>query len=47
MKTKIDWSGRSHFYNKEEKKYLLKVIDKADPLTQGTQIKKFESGLRK
>ena len=47
MKTKIDWSGRSHFYNKEEKKYLLKVIDKADPLTQGTQLKKFENGLRK
>lgn len=46
MKIKIDWSGRSHNYSRQEKKYLLKVIDKADPLTQGNELIKFENRLK-
>tara|TARA_B100000886_G_C20421800_1_gene491974 strand:- start:186 stop:1364 length:1179 start_codon:yes stop_codon:yes gene_type:complete len=40
---KIDWSGRSHEYSKEDIKYFTKVIKYADPLTQGIYLKKFES----
>jgi len=39
---KISWSGRSHNYDKKDIKYLTNIIKKADPLTQGTFLKKFE-----
>lgn len=42
---KIDWSGRSHNFSKNEIKYLSKVISKADPLTGGKEIKLFEKKL--
>ena len=40
---KIDWSGRSHNYSAKDIKYLVEIIKKADPLTQGKYLKKFES----
>ena len=39
---KIDWSGRSHNYSDKDINYLLKIIKKADPLTQGKYLKEFE-----
>tara|TARA_A100001011_G_scaffold177050_1_gene185748 strand:- start:670 stop:1854 length:1185 start_codon:yes stop_codon:yes gene_type:complete len=39
---KISWSGRAHNYNKKEIKYLTDIIKKADPLTQGPFLKRFE-----
>ena len=47
MKTKIDWSGRSHDFTKLEQKYLLNVIKNSDILTQGPELQKFESKLQK
>jgi dTDP-4-amino-4,6-dideoxygalactose transaminase len=46
MSLKIDWSGRSHFYTKKEKDYLLKIIDKSDVLTHGPELDRFETGLK-
>ena len=40
---KIDWSGRSHTYSNRDISFLNKIIKKADPLTQGVYLKKFES----
>ena len=42
----INWSGRSHKYNKNEINYLSQIIKKADPLTNGKELKIFESKLR-
>ena len=39
---KIDWSGRSHTYSNRDISFLNKIIKKADPLTQGVYLKKFE-----
>ena len=39
---KINWSGRSHNYSSSDVNYLLKIIKKADPLSQGYYLKKFE-----
>ena len=39
---KIDWSGRSHKYSKNDIKYLVNIIKNADPLTQGKYLKRFE-----
>ena len=39
---KIDWSGRSHNYSNKDINFLIKIIKKADPLTQGIYLKKFE-----
>ena len=36
---KIDWSGRSHKYTKEDIKYIVNIIQNADPLTQGQYLK--------
>ena len=47
MKTKIDWSVRSHDFTKLEQKYLLNVIKNSDILTQGPELQKFESKLQK
>ena len=44
---KIDWSGRSHYFSKNDINYFSKVIKTADPLTQGTYLKKFESSFSK
>ena len=38
----INWSGRSHNYSNKDINYLVKIIKKADPLTQGKYLKKFE-----
>ena len=42
----INWSGRSHEYLKSEIRYLTNVIKKADPLTNGRELKIFEKKLR-
>ena len=39
---KIPWSGRAHNYNKKDIKYLTNIIKYADPLTQGSYLKRFE-----
>ena len=39
---KIPWSGRSHNYNKTDINFLVNIIKKADPLTQGKYLKLFE-----
>ena len=39
----INWSGRSHNYSKQDIKFLNRIIQKADPLTQGFYLKKFEN----
>jgi dTDP-4-amino-4,6-dideoxygalactose transaminase len=39
---KITWSGRSHDFDNKDIRYLVNVIKKADPLTQGKYLKKFE-----
>ena len=44
---KIDWSGRSHKYSKEDIKYIVNIIQNADPLTQGQYLKKFENDFAK
>ena len=44
---KINWSGRSHGYNKQDINYLVKIIKTADPLTQGKYLKKFEKDFSK
>lgn len=44
---KIDWSGRSHKYSKEDIKYLSQVIKNADPLTQGKYLNLFEKNFAK
>ena len=44
---KIDWSGRSHNFSSRDINYLVNVIKKADPLTQGKYLKKFEFDLSK
>jgi len=41
-KIRIDWSNRSHFYNKDEIKYLTNFIKYSKNLTQGNELKKFE-----
>ena len=43
---KINWSGKSHNLNDKEKKYLFNMLDKADVLTQGPELNKFEDSLR-
>ena len=42
---KIIWSGKSHNYTQEEKKYFLNILS-SDVLTQGPELEKFESSLR-
>ena len=44
---KIDWSGRPHEFTNKDVKYLTNIIKKADPLTQGKYLKKFESDFSK
>ncbi len=39
---KINWSGRAHNYSSADINYLLKIIKKADPMTQGFYLKKFQ-----
>ena len=39
---KINWSGRSHNFSNKDINYLVKIIKKADPLTQGKYLKEFE-----
>ena len=43
---KINWSGKSHNLNDIEKKYLFNMLDKADVLSQGPELNKFENSLR-
>ncbi len=44
---KIDWSGKTYNYNKSDLNYLTKVIKNSNTFTQGDQLKKFESELKK
>ena len=44
---KINWSGRAHNFSKEDLKYFINVIKNADPLTQGSYLKKFEKDFSK
>ena len=39
---KISWGGRAHNYDEQDIKFLVNIIKKADPLTQGKYLKKFE-----
>ncbi len=39
---KIPWSGRSHDFEKKDLNFLIDIIKKADPLTQGKYLKMFE-----
>ena len=39
---KIPWSGRAHNYSKKDIKYLTNIIKYADPLTQGSYLKKLK-----
>ena len=39
---KIPWSGRSHDFEKKDLNFLINIIKKADPLTQGKYLKMFE-----
>ena len=45
--TKINWSGRAHNYSQKDINYLVNVIKRADPLTQGKFLNKFENDLSK
>ena len=47
MKYKIDWSGRSVNYTKEEVDVLVNVAKNADPLTQGGYLSEFENSIKK
>ncbi len=42
-KLKINWSGRSHGYSKNDINYFTKIIKYADPLTQGKYLYEFEN----
>ena len=46
-KIEINWSGRSHNYTKKETNFLIEIIKKADPLTQGKYLKQFETSFAK
>jgi len=47
MKYKIDWSGRSVSYTKEEVDVLVNIAKNADPLTQGGYLSEFEDSIKK
>ena len=47
MKYKIDWSGRSLDYTKEEIDTIVSVAKNADPLTQGNYLSEFEDTIKK
>lgn len=44
---KIDWSGKSYNYSNSDLKYLNKVIKNSNTYTQGEQLIKFETELKK
>ena len=44
---KIEWSGKTYNYSKEEINYLSNVIQNSKTFTQGNQQKRFENNLRK
>ena len=44
---KINWSGRSHNFSKADLGFLNKIIQSADPLTQGKYQKLFEKNFVK
>lgn len=44
---KIDWSGKSYNYSNSDLKYLNKVIKNSNTYTQGKQLIKFETELKK
>jgi len=44
---KINWSGRSHNFSKADLGFLNKIIQSADPLTQGKYLKLFEKNFGK
>ena len=44
---KINWSGRSHNFSKADLGFLNKIIQSADPLTQGKYQKLFEKNFGK
>lgn len=46
-KLQIDWVNRSHFYTKKELSYLNFFLKRSLSLTQGGELLKFESSLRK
>jgi len=47
MKHKIEWSGRSIEYTKDEIDTIVNVAKNADPLTQGEYLSRFEDCLKK
>ncbi|WP_440679480.1 DegT/DnrJ/EryC1/StrS aminotransferase family protein [Candidatus Pelagibacter sp. HIMB1517] len=44
---KINWSSRSHKFTATEKKAVIEVMNRADPLTQGKYLQKFENDFKK
>ena len=44
---KINWSGRAHKFSNSDIKYLVEIIKNADPMTQGSYLKKFEKNFSK
>ena len=44
---KINWSSRSHNFSKADLGFLNKIIQSADPLTQGKYQKLFEKNFGK
>ncbi len=46
-KLQIDWVNRSHFYTKKELSYLNNFLKNSTSLTQGAELLKFESSLKK
>ena len=44
---KISWSGRAHKFSNADIKYLVEIIKNADPMTQGSYLKKFEKNFSK
>lgn len=46
MKFVIPWSNRAHTYTDEELENVLKVIESADPLTQGENLHAFQEAFK-
>ena len=46
-KLKIDWVNRSHFFTKGEISYLNNFLKTSTSLTQGNELLKFETSLKK
>ena len=46
MNFTIPFSGRAHYYSSEEVDEVINVMQTAEPLTQGSYLKRFQSKFR-